>query len=76
MPSVKRPIDDNLESRPFSARMGGVNRVQSLSPLKKKLQNWNQTQMKNMNQSYKEASKYEKYHDVLASSAFYQGQQQ
>lgn len=36
MPSVKRPIEEKISSQPFSARMNS-SKIQSLSPLKKKI---------------------------------------
>jgi hypothetical protein len=36
MPSVKRPIEENISSRPYSAKMN-PNKIQSLTPLKKKI---------------------------------------
>lgn len=55
MPSVKRPIEDNISSRPFSARMNS-SKIQSLSPLKKKIQDLNTQIISNLNESYKEAA--------------------
>ncbi len=71
MPSVKRPIEENISSRPFSARMNS-SKIQSLSPLKKKIQDMNNKFLNNLNDSYQEAARLEK---GGYSEAFYQSQQ-
>jgi len=51
MPSVKRPIEENISARPFSARMNS-NKIQSQSPVKKKIQDLNTNLIRTMNESY------------------------
>ena len=52
MPSVKRPIEENNEDmRPFSAKMN-AHKIQSLSPLKKKVRDLNSSIVKTMNKAY------------------------
>ena len=58
MPSVKRPIEENISARPFSARMNS-NKIQSQSPVKKKIQDLNTNLIKTMNESYQEAAMIE-----------------
>jgi hypothetical protein len=58
MPSVKRPIEQNISSKPFSAKMNS-SKIQALSPLKKKIQDLNTNIIHNLNDSYKEAAKQE-----------------
>jgi hypothetical protein len=55
MPSVKRPIEENISSKPFSAKMNS-SKIQALSPLKKKIQDLNTNIISNLNESYKEAA--------------------
>jgi hypothetical protein len=38
MPSVKRPIEENISSRPYSAKMN-PNKIQSLSKVKNNIDN-------------------------------------
>lgn len=55
MPSVKRPIEDRISAKPFSARMNS-SKIQSVSNLKKKIQTLNTNIILNLNESYKEAA--------------------
>lgn len=91
MPSVKRPIEENMASRPFSARMNSNKylsiqiysktktyiyyRIQSLSPLKKMVQDLNTQIIRNMNDSYQEAALIEARNLGEGTADYYKKQQ-
>jgi len=55
MPSVKRPIEENISTKPFSAKMNS-SKIQALSTLKKKIQGLNTAIISGLNESYREAA--------------------
>jgi len=55
MPSVKREIEENISSRPFSAKMN-PNKIQSLSKVKNNIDNITKKIYSNLQDSYKEAA--------------------
>lgn len=74
MPSVKRPIEEKISSQPFSARMNS-SKIQSLSPLKKRIQELNTNIISNLNESYKEAAIQEAKYQGEGTADYYRSQQ-
>lgn len=73
MPSVKRPIEENISSRPYSAKMN-PNKIQSLSPLKKKIDSITKNIYSNLQESYKEAAAQEAKYKGEGTAEYYKSQ--
>jgi len=73
MPSVKRPIEENISSRPYSAKMN-PNKIQSLSPLKKKIDTITKNIYSNLQDSYKEAAAQEAKYKGEGTAEYYKSQ--
>jgi hypothetical protein len=73
MPSVKRPIEENISSRPYSAKMN-PNKIQSLSPLKKKIDTITKNIYSNLQDSYKEAAALEAKYKGEGTAEYYKSQ--
>jgi len=55
MPSVKRPIEDKISAKQLSVKMNS-SKIQSLSPLKQKIQDLNKGIIDHLNDSYNYAA--------------------
>lgn len=73
MPSVKRPIEDHISSRPYSAKMN-PSKMQSTSPLKKKIEEWNTNILSNLNESYIEAANRDAKYKGEGTAEYYKSQ--
>lgn len=73
MPSVKRPIEEHISSRPYSAKMN-PNKIQSLTPLKKKIDGITKNIYSNLQESYKDAAALEAKYKGEGTAEYYKSQ--
>jgi len=73
MPSVDREIEKNISSKPYSAKMN-PNKIQSLSPLKKKIDGITKNIYSNLQDSYKEAAAQESKYKGKGTAEYYKSQ--
>ena len=73
MPSVKRPIEDQISSTPYSAKMN-PNKIQSLSKVKNKIDNITKNIYSSLQESYREAAAIEAKYKGEGTAEYYKQQ--
>jgi hypothetical protein len=73
MPSVKRPLEQNISSKPYSAKMN-PNKIQSLSKVKNKIDGVTKKIYSNLQDSYKEAAALEAKYKGEGTAEYYKSQ--
>jgi hypothetical protein len=73
MPSVDREIEKNISGKPYSAKMN-PNKIQALSPLKKKIDGITKNIYSNLQESYKEAAAQESKYKGEGTAEYYKSQ--
>lgn len=70
MPSVKRPIEENISSKPYSAKMN-PSKIQNTSPLKKGIEKLNKNIINQLKMSYEEAAVQEQKYKGEGTAEYY-----
>jgi len=73
LPSVKRPIEEHISSKPYSAKMN-PNKIQSQSPLKKKIDSITKNIYSHIQENYKEAAAQEAKYKGEGTADYYKSQ--
>jgi hypothetical protein len=73
MPSVKRPIEEHISSKPYSAKMN-PSKIQNTSPLKKDIEKLNKNIINNLKMSYEEAAIQESKYKGEGTAEYYKSQ--
>jgi hypothetical protein len=73
MPSVKRPIEEQISTRPYSAKMN-PQQIQNLSPVKSKIDHVTKNIYSNLQDSYKEAAAKDSKYKGEGTADFYKSQ--